>query len=220
MSSRNSDPPGEDRSARWKGVFGSMFSSLCQLWEGSAPLQKYTLTLFLNFAHHGVLRICGPADLRSCGPELLRKFSELFVKVQIYLLECKIPRLPKLVGFQNVSSLCFFFYWVGPPSSATSVGGSSDTRPTAGIRCVIPLLKSESFKDPLQGSVFVLRRAEIRSAEDKCECSQGGLCWYYELFHSLGIKNQSDLYLKISHQNNNIFVFSVFSMNSSLTMQL
>ena len=35
------------------------------------------------------------------------------------------------------------------------------------------------FKDPLQGSVFVLRRAEIRSVEDKCECSQGGLCWYF-----------------------------------------
>ena len=86
------------------------------------------------------LRTYGPADLRTCGAEFLRNFFELCKKCRLFA-SMKNSETVKNFGFQNV----FYFGLVGGPPSATSVGGSFDTRPTAGIRCVIPLLKRKSF---------------------------------------------------------------------------
>ena len=58
-------------------------------------------------------------------------------------------------------------------------------------RCLTTWILSNSslekiiFWDQLQGSIFVLRHTKIRSVEDKCDCSWGGLYWFY---YDLGMK--------------------------------
>jgi len=141
---------------KWLG-----FRNLCLSWK-SAPPKKHTFSKlrFTGFADLRVLRTCGPqscgpvdlrscgsADLRICGPEFLKILEVISEPIwsAVYCEDAKILRLCQIFFLSGSIKWWFCFVLVGPPSSATSVGGSFDTRPTAGIHCAIPLLKRKSF---------------------------------------------------------------------------
>ena len=135
---------------------------------------------FLKIVLH---RICGPADLRTCesadlricGPADLNfwKFQKWFsepVWSAVYWQGCKILKLCQIFFFPIVYSLIGALLLAPLLLGAHLTWGQWQESIAQFLSWKVNL-----FKDPLQDFMFVLRRTKIRSVEDKCECSQGGL---------------------------------------------